>query len=274
MYNGMKQNNNYFVDYYSKGKREKMLKNVKTRFTNRVDNYVKYRPTYPKQAIKYLTDIGLSNESDIADIGSGTGILSRLLIGDVNCLYGIEPNNEMRNAAEKDLGGFNKFISINGSAEDTTLDKESVDFITVAQAFHWFDRNKSLLEFKRILKKSGKFILIWNNRINTTPFLKGYEQLLLEYGTDYKEINHKNIADREIESVFTKDFKKVSFDNFQELDLAGLKGRTFSCSYTPAPDETGYYQLNKGIKDLFYKFNKDGKILFNYKTDIYTGSIK
>ncbi len=250
-----------------------MFKNVKTRFSDRVDNYVKFRPSYPSKAIEYLTEIGISKKSDVADIGSGTGIVSKLLIDKVNNLYGIEPNNEMRNAAEKDLCKYSNYISINGSAETTTLNNESIDFITVAQAFHWFDREKSLIEFRRILRSSGQLILIWNNRINNTPFLKGYDQLLLKYGTDYKEINHQNITDGELESLFVKNYKKKIFDNFQKFDLEGLKGRLFSSSYTPTPEDPEYNLLNNGIEDLFNRFNDNGKILFNYKTEIYSGSI-
>jgi len=250
-----------------------MNKNVKTRFSNRVENYVKYRPSYPKGAIQYLIDLGITNKSDVADIGSGTGILSHLLIENVNKLYAIEPNNEMRLAAESSLKNHDNFISIIASAEKTSLATNSIDFITVAQAFHWFDKKATLKEFKRILKEPGKLILIWNNRTNNTPFLKGYEELLLKYGTDYKKVNHKNLSNQEIESCFIKDYNKTVFDNFQELDFEAFIGRVFSSSYTPVPGESGYKELNIGLEDLFKLYSENGYIRFKYKTEIYSGNI-
>ncbi len=250
-----------------------MKNDVKTLFSNRVENYVKYRPSYPLSVIDFLTSLGLSENCDVADIGSGTGILSELLVNSVNCLYAVEPNKEMRSAAEKILGKYKNYFSVDASAEETALKNNSVDFITVAQAFHWFNRDSALSEFRRILKKSGKLVLIWHNRINNTPFLQGYEDLLLKYGTDYREINHQNLTDKELENCFVKDYKKTVFDNFQKFDLEGIKGRLFSSSYTPSPGETGYDELVTGIEELYKKYNVNGYIMFNYNTEMFSGSI-
>lgn len=209
----------------------------------------------------------------MADIGSGTGILSRLLIGHIKTLYSIEPNDEMRVAAELSLKKQGNYISVNASAEKTSLPDNKLDFITVSQAFHWFNKKAALTEFRRILKKAGKLILIWNNRINNTPFLEGYEKPLLKYGIDYTAINHQNLTDQKIEKYFVHDYKKAVFDNFQKLDFEGFIGRVFSSSYTPAPGDPDYNQLKGGLEELFRRYNVDGYIRFNYNTEIYTGNI-
>ncbi len=251
-----------------------MFRDVKTRFSNRVDNYVKYRPGYPPEMLDFFSSIGMSEDSIVADIGSGTGILSQLLANNVHTVYGVEPNDEMRKAAERELTGYDNFISINGSAETSTLDSDSVDFVTVAQAFHWFDREKSLKEFRRILKDSGYLLLIWNIRLQNTSFLEGYEQLLLKSGTDYKEVNRHKIDNTEIESFCTGNYRKQIFDNQQEFNLNELKGRVFSSSYTPTPQERNYDFFNRGLEELFEQTNINGKVSFNYRTDVYSGNIK
>jgi ubiquinone/menaquinone biosynthesis C-methylase UbiE len=126
------------------------------RFSNRVENYVKYRPHYPQEIINFLSEeIGLNSEKTIADIGSGTGISAELFLENGNKVYGIEPNKEMREAAEIYLEKYKYFISVNGTAEDTLLENDSMDIVLAGQAFHWFDVEKAKKEFKRILKGRG-----------------------------------------------------------------------------------------------------------------------
>lgn len=166
------------------------------RFTNRVDSYVKYRPSYPQAAIDYLyNDIGLRPNCKIADIGSGTGSLSKLLLERGSNVIAVEPNQAMREAAEKSLDSNPNFQSRSGSAEATGLPEQSVEFIVCAQAFHWFDRVAAQTEFRRILQPGGKVILLWNSRLTQgTSFREEYDQLLRTYGTDYEQVNHKNIS--------------------------------------------------------------------------------
>lgn len=166
------------------------------RFSNRVDSYLKYRPSYPQAAIDYLyNDIGLHPNSKIADIGSGTGSLSKLLLERGSEVIAVEPNQAMREAAEQRLSSHPGFQSRSGSAEATGLPDQSVDFIVCAQAFHWFDQAAAQTEFRRILQPGGKVILIWNSRLtHGTSFRKEYDQLLHTYGTDYEQVNHKNIS--------------------------------------------------------------------------------
>ena len=152
------------------------------RFSNRVENYIKFRPGYPGAIIDLSREeCGLNRQSIIADIGSGTGILSELFLKNGNRVFGIEPNAPMRGAGEKILERYSNFTSINGAAEATTLSDNTVDFVVAGQAFHWFDQRCARAEFSRILKPSGWVILLWNERrIDSTPFLRAYEQMLLK----------------------------------------------------------------------------------------------
>src|ERR1700732_4152215 len=128
----------------------------KQRFSNRVADYVRYRPGYPAEVLTLLrTQCGLKSGHVIADIGSGTGFLSELFLKNGNRVYGIEPNEAMRQAGEEYLASYDGFASINGSAEATTLDDASIDFVSAGQAFHWFEPVVARHEFRRILKPEG-----------------------------------------------------------------------------------------------------------------------
>ncbi len=206
------------------------------RFSSRVENYIKYRHHYPPEVIALLQEkCGLSHASVIADIGSGTGISSELFLKQGCLVVGIEPNREMRKAGEKLLHDFPKFKSMEGVAESTGLESQSVDFAIAGQAFHWFQREKARQEFQKILKPNGWVVLIWNDRqTDSTPFLKSYEELLLKHATDYTEVNHKRIDDPVIAPFFApNNFQKVVFENEQRFDYEGLKGRLLSSSYVP-----------------------------------------
>ena len=160
--------------------------NPTLRFTGRVENYVKYRPGYPAGIIEtFVKECGLTAGSVVADIGSGTGILSEVFLKNGNRVFGVEPNHEMREAGSRLLGKYAGFMSVDGAAEATTLEDCSVDFVTAGQAFHWFDRQRARKEFVRILKPNGWVTLIWNERLtDTSPFLRAYEDLLRRYGID------------------------------------------------------------------------------------------
>ena len=243
-----------------------------TRFTNRVANYAKYRPGYPASILTLLEyETGFDRQKDIADIGSGTGLLAKLFLANENLVYGIEPNDEMRNAGDKLLKDFINFVSIKGTAENTTLADESLDMITSGQAFHWFDSVKAKTEFMRILKPGGYVVLIWNERIkNASLFMEGYEKLLLKYGTDFEKIKHENTGDKELNKFFgVKNFKLAIFDNFQIFDFTGLKGRLLSSSYIPLDN----IKMMGDLKKLFEKCNQNGKLKFEYETKVYFGKI-
>ena len=248
------------------------MKSVK-RFTGRVSNYIKYRPGYPPEIIRLLSrETGFDEQKDVADIGSGTGKLSKLFLANDNLVYGVEPNDEMREAGEKILKDYINFISINGTAENTMLADECVDFVVSGQAFHWFDTEKAKQEFMRILKHNGYCILVWNEReLDSSPFMKSYEKLLLKYGTDYTETRHENIEEKVFNKFYgVRNFKLATYANSQVFDYNGLKGRLLSSSYVPFDSN----EMLEELKKLFDKHNNDGKLKFDYVTKIYFGRIK
>src|SRR5215469_18313875 len=201
--------------------------NATSRFSDRVENYVRYRPGYPSGAFQVLQDqCGLGPEQVIADIASGTGKWTQILLENGNRVFGVEPNPEMRQAGERLLAEFPNFTSIPGKAEATTLADASVDFVTAAQAAHWFDRVAARREFVRILKPDGWLVLLWNERqVDTTPVLRDYEQLLLTYATDYEDVRHERTTDSVNEFFDPAPYRQRVFANQQQFDYAGLEGR-------------------------------------------------
>ena len=246
---------------------------VKTRFTKVVNEYEKYRPGYPAEAVGYLTDNGIVKDSIIAEAGSGTGIFTELIIDKCKHIYAIEPNDEMRSIADLKLKNKKNYSSVDAVAENTTLKTSSIDFIIAAQSFHWFDIEVTMNEFKRILKENGKLILIWNRRIDDKLFMRQYEEIIKKYSRDYNKVNHRLISDEIIEGLFKSNYKKKSFANYQEFDLQGLVGRMSSSSYSLKKEDDGYDVLIEELKELFIKHEKDGKIRFDYNTEIYSGSL-
>jgi len=242
----------------------------KDRFTSRVSDYAQARPSYPLDSIKYLLNKGINKNSVIADIGSGTGILSKLLINEVKEIYLIEPNDEMREYSKTYLSQNDNCTFINANAENTTLKDHSIDAIVVAQAFHWFDIEKCKIEFKRILKPYANIFLIWNNRLTNTPFLQKYDQVLKNLSVDYNEVNHQNLSAKEFGLFFDNNWKKQSFDNFQEFDFEQFVKRVFSSSYTPNKKDKNYSVFYNAIKKLFNEENKNGVVRFDYNTEIYS----
>jgi len=254
-----------------------ILKNLKPteRFSDRVENYMKYRPGYPLEIIAFLKkECELSDVSIIADIGSGTGILSKIFLDNGNKVFAVEPNKEMRNAAEKFFKQNKNFISIPSTAENTELKTQNIDFIIVGQAFHWFDINKTKIEFKRILRNNGYVILIWNSRISKEGFMNDYENLLLKFGTDYENVNHDNIDESVIKNFYSPyDYKEITFPNYQEFDYEGIKGRLLSSSYIPAEGSNNCCDMLNYLENIFEKNNKKGKIKMEYKTVVYYGKL-
>jgi SAM-dependent methyltransferase len=247
------------------------MTNTIERFSNRVTNYVKYRPGYPQEILEvFRAEMDLNESSVIADIGSGTGISARVFLENGNAVFGVEPNAAMRAAAEEFLRAFPKFQSVDGTAENTNLPDNSVDFVVAAQAFHWFDREKTPAEFRRISRPGGFVALIWNERqLDTNDFLRGYEELLKKYGTDYEKVRHDNLDRQIFEKSFQAEFSSKTFLNAQTVDFDGLKGRILSSSYMPAENDSLFEPLVKELKRLFEKYAESGKIQILYSTNIF-----
>ncbi|MFZ0732977.1 MAG: class I SAM-dependent methyltransferase [Candidatus Sulfotelmatobacter sp.] len=249
--------------------------NATSRFSDRVENYVRYRPGYPPEVVEALRrECGLAPDHVVADIASGTGIWTRRLLENANPVYGVEPNVDMRQAGERLLAGFAKFTSVAGTAEATTLADASVDFVTAAQAAHWFDRARARKEFVRILKPDGWLVLLWNEReIDTTAFLRDYERLLLDYGTDYQDVRHERTTDAVYEFFDPLPYQERTFAMRQEFDYAGLEGRLLSSSYAPGPGHPKHEPMIAELKRIFEKHASEGRVSVDYKTRVYFGRL-
>ena len=249
--------------------------NTVERFSDRVENYVKYRPGYPPEVLQLFRDqMNLRETSVVADIGAGTGISAKIFTANGNVVCGVEPNELMREAAEEFLRDFPNFKAIDGTAENTTLFDNSIDFVVAAQAFHWFDETNTRREFKRILKDGGFVVLLWNERqLDSTAFLRGYENLLIEFGTDYERIRHDNISKETLRNFFQTDFRQAIFRNAQTVDFDGLRGRMLSASYVPSKDNPRFAEMLKNLESLFAEHAESGKIHILYDTKVFYGRI-
>lgn len=244
------------------------------RFSDRVENYVRYRPGYPPRLLDALVEgAGLAAGSAVADLGSGTGISAELLLGSGCEVFAVEPNAAMRAAAEARLGGEPRFHSVDGTAEATGLPDASVDLVAAGQAFHWFDRERSRLEMRRILR-AGPVALFWNSRrTGSTPFLRDYEALLRRFGTDYERIDHTRIGADSLAPFFGGPFERRVFPNRQVFDHDGLRGRLLSSSYAPAPGHPDHEPMLAELRRLFDRRQEDGRVTFEYDTELYLGRL-
>jgi SAM-dependent methyltransferase len=241
------------------------------RFSRVAGDYSNYRPGYPENIIAILkNEFKLSETFVIADIGSGTGKLSKLFLDNGNFTYGVEPNQEMRKSAESIFHGNGKFISVNGRAENTTLENNCTDFIVCGQAFHWFDKQKTRIEFERILKKNGYVMLIWNKRDDTKEMMIGYEKLIREYCPDHKNIGYEIFEEKDLNIFFKPNpVRQFTLEYYQVFDFNELSGRLRSSSYSPAESSIAYKQLIAKLKELFDRYQQHGRIRFEYKTEMF-----
>lgn len=251
-----------------------MLKfDPKERFSSRVENYARFRPSYPQEVVEVLKNTcAMKPDSIVADIASGTGIFTRLLLKNGNRVFGVEPNHDMRKAGEHYLANYQNFISVNGAAESTGLPDRSVDLVTVAQAAHWFDREKALREFQRILKPSGYLALLWNDRrLEATAFDRDYEQMLLTHGTDYADVKHLDADASRFFGSFQRELRVLP--NFQDFDYAALEGRLLSSSYAPQPGHPSHIPMLAELRRIFAAYQSGGKVRMEYDTKLYFGQL-
>jgi SAM-dependent methyltransferase len=253
-----------------------MSKSPTTRFSDRVENYALYRPGYPPEVLDLLRkECSLRPSHIIADIASGTGLFTRLLLQNGNSVFAVEPNDEMREMGLHQLSNYDRLVSIAGAAEKTTLRSASVDFVTAAQAAHWFDLPRARAEFLRILKPGGWCVLIWNERVtDATPFLRDYENLLLDYGTDYKEVRHERTTSVIHQFFAPAPSQERVFNLRQEFDYEGLVGRLLSSSYAPLADHPNHEPMMQELRRIFDLHATSGMAAFEYRTRVYYGKLE
>ena len=243
------------------------------RFSNRVADYIRYRPGYPPEVVECLRrNCGLQAEWAVADIGCGTGLLAKVFLENGNRVFGIEPNAAMRAAGEEFLRDYPQFTSLDGSAEATGLPADGVDLVAAGQAFHWFDRRRCRAEFERILRPAGWVALIWNERLTSSPFFSDYEQLLHRYSRDYSRVDHRNVDEAVLAEFFHPGrFRQEVFFMRQQFDWQGVQGRWLSSSYVPAAGQPGHEEMRRELEAIFRRYQQDGLVDWEYKTRVYYG---
>lgn len=247
------------------------------RFSNRVEAYDRYRPSYPPALLEILSDAcDLSPATIIADVGSGTGKLAELFLENGNRVFGVEPNRAMRAAAEAALRSYPRFTSIPGRAEATTLADRCADMITVGQAFHWFDAGKTREEFLRILRPVGWVVLVWNiRRTAATPFMEAYERLVETHSIGCVFGGHTRADETIIAAFFgSAGFALGNLEHRQVLDLESLEGRLVSSSYLPAPGHPGHEPLLRDLRSLFEAYQENRRVRLEYETEVYFGQLE
>jgi ubiquinone/menaquinone biosynthesis C-methylase UbiE len=252
------------------------LSDSKQRFSSRVADYVRYRPGYPRAVLDPLREeCGLTAESVVADIGSGTGLLSRLFLDNGNVVYGVEPNAEMRAAGERFLSGYAKFHSVAAPAEATTLPDASVDFVTAGQSFHWFNPEAAHREFARILKAGGWAVVIWNERrVETSALLRAYEDLLRKYSPDYAQVSARYPETLRMSEFFgPNQLRQREFPNEQIFDFEGFRGRLLSSSYSPPKEHPNHAPMLADLRRIFDAHNENGRVRIEYTTHLYYGRL-
>jgi SAM-dependent methyltransferase len=247
----------------------------KERFSSRVADYVRFRPGYPHEALALLkSECGLRSGHVIADVGCGTGFLGELFLKNGNRVYGIEPNKEMREAGEEYLASYDSFVSVDASAEATTLEDATIDLVTAGQAFHWFDPAAARREFARILKPDGWVVVMWNDREMNSAFATAYEDVLVKFGTDYKRVRESYPETAAMREFFAGgSMEQRSVPNAQILDWDGLVGRLRSSSYAPLEGQSNYAPMMAALDELFRANQVDGRVKMEYSTHVYYGRL-
>lgn len=253
-----------------------MLKAAPTeRFSSRVQDYVRYRPSYPRQVIDVLQQkCGLTSDHVVADVASGTGLFTRLLLENGNQVFGIEPNPDMRRAGEDYLSAYPKFRSIGAPAEATTLPDCDIDIITCAQAAHWLKRELAIREFQRILKPGGWVVILFNDRlVKGDAFADDYEKIVIKYGTDYTAVQRLGKIFEGHEFFAPYKCEKRTLPNHQDFNYEALEGRLLSSSYAPQRGDPGHEPMLKELGQIFDKHQREGIVRMQYDTNIYFGRL-
>lgn len=246
------------------------------RFSDRVADYVRYRPDYPKALMEWLRrEHGVDASWDVADVGAGTGISARLFLDAGHRVTAVEPNAAMREAAMRWLGDNPRFRAVDGRADATSLSDASTSLVVAAQAFHWFDEAAARREFARILRPGGLVAILWNSRrLTGTPFLEGYEALLQRYGTDYTSVAERYADEARMRTWFGSGYRgTAAFDHGQQLDFYALRGRLMSSSYAPQPGHPNHAPMLASLRTLFDACAARGHIDFDYDTRVYVGTV-
>ena len=265
------------------------------RFSGKAGLYSAGRPSYAEGFLQELRSLyGFGGDTVVADIGSGTGKLTKQLL-QLGCrVFGVEPNEDMRRAAEADLAGYPGFGSIKGDASHTTLPDRSVDAVTVAQAFHWFPVDEFRQECLRICRPGGRIFLIWNQRDMSSPLVQDLHRLYTRYGKDFTGFNQGLTEDDErIRRFFRADepsgdrnpcydrkeypnpltYDREEYPNPLTYDREGFRIRCLSSSHSPKSGEGNYEAYMREVDRIFDEYAEDGRLHMPNRTTVYSGEI-
>jgi SAM-dependent methyltransferase len=242
--------------------------NVHKVFSQKVADYLKSRPDYPLALFEQLTELGaLSAGAIVADIGSGTGLLTGALLQRGHEVFALEPNDEMRAAAEANLQSFDRFRSRSGSAEVTGLTNASIDLVTAAQAFHWFDAPRARDECLRILRPQGQVALIWNDRVLTDVLNQALDRVFAAFGGELRKVSMQQEERRQVPEFFGHAaYQTLSIEHKHWLDRAGFAALVFSRSYMPKRGSAAALEVEGEISRIFDKHAQAGQVLMRYQT--------
>lgn len=254
---------------------------MKTDFGNfhrKAKLYAKYRPQYSKKYFKYLQGkLQINKCSTVADIGAGTGIHTKALAQIAGKLFAVEPDIEMLTECHDQLGSCSTVEIVHQTAENTGLPDACVDYITVAQAFHLFDAQKCIKEFRRILRPHGTLILVWNSKENNNDLFFENEMVIKKYCSYYsRDIHARTFSKESYKKYFTKtSYNYVSFhcDSTEFLDKQTFIMRTMSASYAITDENLNYNAMIEDLGYVFDRYAKNGFVEVPQSTVIYHGTI-
>jgi SAM-dependent methyltransferase len=254
------------------------MKDTYSHYSRLVENYRLYRPSYPQGLVEWLKiECALLPDQIVADIGSGTGLLSELFLKNGYQVFAVEPNPEMRQAAEHDLCSYPLFHSIPATAEATTITDRSVHLVTVGNAFHWYNHDLARREFLRILIPHGWVVLIWNlERNNGSPFSTAFErfwQAYIDPSARFTPIHERKLPDYLTKFFGIDHLRQHSLDNYQVCDLNALIGLALSTLKSPGPDDPRYLEMLADLKAIFDRYQEDGTVTLEYDTAIVYGKL-
>lgn len=251
-------------------------KNNTSKFTGKAAIYSKYRSNYPNECIQDIVkEVSADKNIMIADIGAGTGKLTKQFLEKGIKVIAVEPNKDMLEVAIKDLSKYNELFEYKQEpAENTSIKSNSIDIITVAQAFHWFDKDKFKSECKRILKPNGIIAIMWN----FIDYKQELESKIIETHKQYTSLtfnaSEEEQRDNDIINFFGEDnYKFKIYKNNYIEDKEQFLGRQLSMSYALNENDDKYDEYVAEFNKLFAKYSKDGVIEVHNNTYCYVGRI-
>ena len=237
-------------------------------FSPKVADYLASRPGYPAKLFESLTSTcNLRNGAVVADIGAGTGLFTHGLLQHGYQVIAVEPNAAMRAAADQLLTGYPGYRSEHGSAESLPIQPSSVDLITAAQAFHWFEIDRSRAEFLRVLRPKGKVALIWNDRVLTDPLHIALDEIFTRYGGAKRDalVAHESRSD--LPKFFGSTVPaELTWNHEHCLDQSGLLSLVFSRSYMPDRSSLPGREVSHHVCEAFQRFATEAGVIVRYTT--------